>query len=133
MDTDLSRERLPAERDGMIRRLRIGTTKVYPRVSVNENGEVREVFLTIPGRSGDDVALLADALAQAVSIALQYGAPLRTFADHWIGTHGETCGPTGDPRFPFATSITDGLGKWMRATFPAQCSGASLPPPEVQP
>lgn len=130
MDATLPRERLPMTREGVTRKIRLGGVDFFVRVGLYPDGRPGELFVTQSGESGSHVAVLADGLAQAVSIALQYGVPLRSFVEHWRGTHaGDVCGVPSADSIASATSILDAMARWFVERFPAYATGASLPPP----
>ena len=126
----LPRERLPHTREGVTRKLCLAGHEAYATVNAYQDGRVGEMFLTLVGESGTQAQIYANAALQAASIALQYGAPLRSFVEHWRGTHADVCGFTGDAEFPSATGMLDLLAQWLQREWPDQASGASLPPPE---
>jgi len=130
MMESMPRERLPETREGPTRKIRLGAHDFFARVGCYQDGRPGELFLTQSGESGTHVAVLLDGLAQAMSIALQYGVPLRTFVAHWRGTHaGDVCGTPSADELASATSILDALARWFAQRWPEFATGASLPPP----
>jgi ribonucleoside-diphosphate reductase alpha chain len=58
-----------------------------------------------------------DAFATAISIALQYGVPLKTLVDKFSHTRFEPSGFTKNPEIPIAKSITDYIFRWLASRF----------------
>jgi ribonucleoside-diphosphate reductase alpha chain len=58
-----------------------------------------------------------DAFATAISLALQYGVPLRTLVEKFMHTRFEPSGFTGNPNIPMAKSIMDYLFRYMALKF----------------
>ena len=59
----------------------------------------------------------ADAFAQAISYALQYGVPLQDLVDKFSHVRFEPSGMTRNPDVRFAKSIVDYIFRWMAAKF----------------
>jgi ribonucleoside-diphosphate reductase alpha chain len=58
-----------------------------------------------------------DAFALSVSIALQYGVPLRALVDKFVNSRFEPSGYTGNPEVRYAKSIVDYIGRWLGGKF----------------
>jgi ribonucleoside-diphosphate reductase alpha chain len=58
-----------------------------------------------------------DVLATSVSVALQYGVPLRDLIFKFAHTRFEPSGFTGNPEIPIAKSLTDYIFRWMATKF----------------
>lgn len=114
------RLRLPVERRSITHRFNIGGCKGYVTVGMFPNGQPGEIFLRV-AKSGSTLAGLLDSLAVAVSLGLQHGISLQTFADKYIDSRFEPMGHTG-PEFGEASSITDYIFRWLTKKFPT--SGA---------
>ncbi|HJZ71013.1 MAG TPA: hypothetical protein VKE51_04690, partial [Vicinamibacterales bacterium] len=59
----------------------------------------------------------ADAFAQAISYALQYGVPLQALVDKFSHVRFEPSGMTKNPEIRFAKSIVDYIFRWMASKF----------------
>ena len=59
----------------------------------------------------------ADAFAQAISYALQYGVPLQALVDKFSHVRFEPSGMTKNPDVRFAKSIVDYIFRWMASKF----------------
>jgi len=68
-------------------------------------------------KEGSTISGMMDAFATSISIALQYGVPLRTLVKKFIHTRYEPAGMTNNPRIRMAKSITDYLFRWMALKF----------------
>ena len=58
-------------------------------------------------KEGSTVSGLMDSFATAVSLALQYGVPLRALCDKFSHTRFEPSGWSGNPKIGYAKSLTD--------------------------
>lgn len=112
------RERLPTTRVSMTHKWRVGNAEGYVTAGLYPDGSPGEIFI-VASKAGSTMRGLLDAVATAVSIGLQYGAPLATFVDKYTGTQFEPAGFTGnaDPSMRSASSVLDYVFKWLRATF----------------
>ena len=70
------------------------------------DGELGEVFLKL-GKQGSTLAGVMDAFSIAVSIGLQYGVPLETYASKFTNLSFEPAGLTDDADVRMAKSIMD--------------------------
>lgn len=58
-----------------------------------------------------------DCFATSVSLALQYGVPLRVLVAKFAHTRFEPAGFTGNPELREASSITDYIFRWLALRF----------------
>ncbi len=75
-----------------------------------------ELFLVM-AKEGSTISGFADAFAQAISYALQYGVPLQDLVDKFSHVRFEPSGMTKNPDVRFAKSIVDYIFRWMAAKF----------------
>ena len=68
-------------------------------------------------KEGSTISGFADAFAQAISYALQYGVPLQTLVDKFSHSRFEPSGMTKNPEVRFAKSIVDYIFRWMATKF----------------
>jgi len=68
-------------------------------------------------KEGSTISGFADAFAQAISYALQYGVPLQDLVDKFSHVRFEPSGMTRNPDVRFAKSIVDYIFRWMAAKF----------------
>ena len=121
------RRRLPDERHALTHKFSIGGHEGYLTVGMYEDGTPGELFCVM-AKEGSVVSGLMDSFATAVSLALQYGVPLRVLSDKFSHTRFEPSGFTGNPQLPIAKSIIDYLFRWMDLKFLPQDGGqAALP------
>ena len=71
-----------------------------------DDGKLGELFLKL-GKQGSTLAGVMDAFSIAVSIGLQYGVPLESFAQKFTNLKFEPAGMTDDPDIRMAQSIMD--------------------------
>ena len=92
--------------------------KVYIQVGLYpDTNQPGEVFLK-SDRMGSTISGLLDALSMSISVALQSGVPLQWCVEKMKNMQFLPAGPTTDPKIKFATSIVDGLAKWLEYRFP---------------
>jgi ribonucleoside-diphosphate reductase alpha chain len=68
-------------------------------------------------KEGSVVSGLMDSFATSVSLALQYGVPLKVLVDKFSHTRFEPSGFTGNPNIPIAKSIIDYIFRWLSLKF----------------
>ena len=68
-------------------------------------------------KEGSTISGFADAFAQAISYALQYGVPLQDLVDKFSHVRFEPAGMTKNPDIRFAKSIVDYIFRWMAVKF----------------
>ena len=68
-------------------------------------------------KEGSTISGFADAFAQAISYALQYGVPLPVLVDKFSHARFEPSGMTKNPEVRFAKSIVDYIFRWMATKF----------------
>ena len=88
-----------------------------------------EIFLKAD-RMGSTISGLLDALSMSVSVSLQAGVPLSWFVDKMKNLQFEPAGPTTDPKIGKATSIVDGIAKWLEYRFPPTVVEETVKRPE---
>jgi ribonucleoside-diphosphate reductase alpha chain len=74
------RGRLPDERQSITHKFDIAGHEGYITVGLFEDGQPGELFLVM-AKEGSTISGFADAFAQAISYALQYGVPLQVLVD----------------------------------------------------
>ena len=80
------------------------------------SGTPGEIFLVM-AKEGSTISGFADAFAQAVSYALQYGVPLQALVDKFSHARFEPSGMTKNPEIRFAKSIVDYIFRWLATKF----------------
>jgi ribonucleoside-diphosphate reductase alpha chain len=117
------RHRLPDERAAITHKFSIGGHEGYITAGLYEDGQPGEIFITM-SKEGSTISGLMDALATSVSMALQYGVPLRVLVEKFTHMRFEPSGFTNNREIPIAKSICDYIFRWLGKKF--------LPPDEQQ-
>jgi ribonucleoside-diphosphate reductase alpha chain len=110
------RRKLPDERHAITHKFDVAGHEGYVTVGLFEDGTPGEIFLVM-AKEGSTISGFADAFAQAVSYALQYGVPLQTLVDKFSHSRFEPSGMTKNPEVRFAKSIVDYIFRWMATKF----------------
>jgi ribonucleoside-diphosphate reductase alpha chain len=110
------RRRLPDERRAITHHFSVGGQEGYVTVGLYEDGEPGEVFIKM-AKEGSTVSGLMDSFATVVSLALQYGVPLRVLCTKLSHTRFEPSGWSGNPSIGYAKSIMDYLFRWLDMRF----------------
>jgi ribonucleoside-diphosphate reductase alpha chain len=110
------RRRLPDERHSITHKFDIAGHEGYITVGLYEDGQPGELFLTM-AKEGSTISGFADAFAQAISYALQYGVPLQDLVDKFSHVRFEPAGMTKNADIRFAKSIVDYIFRWLAAKF----------------
>jgi ribonucleoside-diphosphate reductase alpha chain len=110
------RRKLPDERQSITHKFDIAGHEGYITVGLFEDGQPGEIFLVM-AKEGSTISGFADAFAQAVSYALQYGVPLQALVDKFSHVRFEPSGMTRNPDVRFAKSIVDYIFRWMASKF----------------
>src|SRR5439155_137224 len=100
------RRKLPDERKAITHKFDIAGHEGYITVGLFEDGQPGEIFLVM-AKEGSTISGFADAFAQAISYALQYGVPLQALVDKFSHVRFEPSGMTRNPEIRFAKSIVD--------------------------
>jgi ribonucleoside-diphosphate reductase alpha chain len=85
-------------------------------VGLYADGLPGEIFITM-AKEGSTVSGLMDSFATAVSLALQYGVPLKVLCDKFSHTRFEPSGWTNNPDIRYAKSVMDYIFRWMALKF----------------
>ena len=117
--TTPSRRRLPDERRAITHKFDIAGHEGYVTIGLFEDGAPGELFLVM-AKEGSTISGFADAFAQAVSYALQYGVPLQVLIDKFSHVRFEPSGMTKNPNVRVAKSIVDYIFRWMATKFLSQ-------------
>ena len=110
------RRRLPDERAAITHKFDIAGHEGYITVGLYEDGMPGELFIVM-AKEGSTISGFADAFAQAISYALQYGVPLQDLVDKFSHVRFEPSGMTKNPDVRFAKSIVDYIFRWMASKF----------------
>ena len=110
------RRRLPEERNAITHKFDIAGHEGYITVGLFEDGSPGEIFLVM-AKEGSTISGFADAFAQAVSYALQYGVPLQVLVDKFSHVRFEPSGMSKNREVRFAKSIVDYIFRWLATKF----------------
>jgi ribonucleoside-diphosphate reductase alpha chain len=110
------RRKLPDERKALVHKFDIAGHEGYITVGLFADGQPGEIFLVM-AKEGSTISGFADAFAQAISYALQYGVPLQALVDKFSHVRFEPSGMTRNPEIRFAKSIVDYIFRWMASKF----------------
>ena len=119
------RHRLPSERAAVTHRFDISGHEGYITVGLYPDGQPGEIFLKM-AKEGSTVSGLMDSFATTVSVALQYGVPLRDLVNKFAHVRFEPSGFTGNQEIPIAKSIVDYIFRWLGSRFLSPDDKASL-------
>jgi ribonucleoside-diphosphate reductase alpha chain len=111
-----ARRKLPDERHAITHKFDVAGHEGYITVGLFEDGTPGELFLVM-AKEGSTISGFADAFAQAISYALQYGVPLQDLVDKFSHVRFEPSGMTKNPDVRFAKSIVDYIFRWMATKF----------------
>jgi len=117
------RRRLPDERNALTHKFSIAGHEGYITVGLYEDNTPGEIFITM-SKEGSTISGLMDAFATSISMALQYGVPLRVLVEKFQHMRFEPSGFTGNKDVPIAKSVLDYIFRWL---------GKKFLPPDEQP
>ena len=112
----VKRKRLPAERAAITHKFSVGGHEGYLTVGLFEDGVPGELFCTM-AKEGSTISGLMDVFATAISLALQYGVPLRVLVEKFSHTRFEPSGFTKSSEIPMASSVSDYIFRWLGLKF----------------
>lgn len=110
------RRRMPEERKSITHKFRVGNQEGYITAGLYPEGIPGEIFIVM-SKQGSTVAGLMDSFAMSISIALQYGVPLKVLARKFLHARFEPSGFTDNPNIKTAKSIMDYIFRWLSMKF----------------
>ncbi len=110
------RRRLPDERASITHKFNVGGHEGYLTIGMYEDGTPGEIFLRM-AKEGSTISGLMDSFATAVSLALQYGVPLRDLVNKFSHLRFEPAGFTTNRDIPMAKSLVDYIFRYMATKF----------------
>jgi len=110
------RRRLPDERSSITHKFSVGGHEGYLIVGKYEDNAPGEIFVKM-AKEGSTLSGIMDAFALSVSMALQYGVPLRALVDKFVNSRFEPSGYTGNDEIRYAKSVVDYIGRWLGRKF----------------
>ena len=110
------REKLPRNRHSRTFEFRVADCKGFVTVGEYDDGRPGEIFIKV-SKQGSTLGGIMDGFAVALSHALQYGVPLRSFVEAYTNTRFEPAGMTDDPDIRFASSLLDYIFRRMAVDY----------------
>ncbi len=97
----------------------MGGHEGYLTIGLYEDGTPGEIFLRM-AKEGSTISGLMDSFATAISLALQYGVPLKDLVSKFSHLRFEPAGFTGNREIPMAKSLVDYIFRYMASKFMSQ-------------
>lgn len=114
---ELKRKKLPDERAAITHKFRMGSSDGYITCGFYpDTGKLGEIFINV-SKEGSTMSGFADALATVLSIALQYGVPLKEYVRKLSHLKFEPSGFTSNPDVRVASSIVDYIARYLGLKF----------------
>jgi len=110
------RRKLPDERASITHKFSIAGQEGYFMVGLFEDGSPGEIFIKM-NKEGSTISGLMDSFAISISMALQYGVPLRVLVNKFTNTRFEPAGYTANRDIPIAKSLMDYIFRWFDMKF----------------
>jgi ribonucleoside-diphosphate reductase alpha chain len=113
----LVRKKLPDERPAITHKFRIGSSDGYITCGLYpDTGKLGEIFVNV-SKEGSALSGFADALATVLSIAIQYGVPIKEYVRKLSHLKFEPSGFTSNPDIRIASSIVDYIARYIGLKF----------------
>ncbi|MCL4358548.1 vitamin B12-dependent ribonucleotide reductase [Patescibacteria group bacterium] len=112
----IQRKKLPDRRASETHKFTVAGHEGFLTYSFYEDGNLGEIFIRM-SKQGSTLSGLLDAFSISVSIALQYGVPLKTLAQKFIHMRFEPMGVTNNDEIRIASSIIDYIFKYLSFRF----------------
>ncbi|MDQ3691417.1 MAG: vitamin B12-dependent ribonucleotide reductase, partial [Chloroflexota bacterium] len=113
------RRRLADERASITHKFNVGGHEGYLTIGMYDDGTPGEIFLRM-AKEGSTISGLMDSFATAISLALQYGVPLKDLVNKFSHLRFEPAGFTGNRDIPMAKSLVDYIFRYMATKFMSQ-------------
>ncbi|MDP7028820.1 MAG: adenosylcobalamin-dependent ribonucleoside-diphosphate reductase [Phycisphaerales bacterium] len=110
------RRRLNDTRRSTTHHFNVAGHEGYLTVGMYEDGGPGELFITM-SKEGSTIGGLMDSLGTAISVALQYGVPVKSLVTKFAHQRFEPQGMTTNADIPFAKSLVDYIFRWMGMEF----------------
>ncbi len=110
------RRHLADERQAITHKFSIGGHEGYITVGLFEDGTPGEIFITM-SKEGSTLSGLMDSFATMVSLALQYGVPIKVLVGKFSHMRFEPSGVTNNKDIRFAKSVIDYIFRWLALKF----------------
>ena len=110
------RKRLPDERAAITHKFTIAGNEGYLIAGLYKDGSPGEIFVVM-SKEGSTISGLMDAFSTSISLALQYGVPLKVLINKFVHTRFEPSGWTNNPEIRIAKSVVDYIFRWLGLKF----------------
>lgn len=110
------RRHLPLTRASETHKFSIAGHEGFITYSAYDDGTLAEIFISM-SKQGSTLAGLLDNFAISISVALQYGVPLKDMARRFSYSRFEPAGYTDNPEIQVATSITDYIFRYLALRY----------------
>lgn len=107
---------MPRHRSGYTTSFDVAGAEFYLTANPHADGSLGEVFIKF-GKQGSTLGGLLDAVSISVSLGLQSGVGLETYASKYIDMRFEPMGITDDPLVPAVTSVLDYVFRRLALDF----------------
>ena len=113
-----SRRFLPARRHHVTQKVKIAAQRTL-YISTHDDAQPAEIFLRLKGSDcSSELIGLYNVIARLMSLALQYGAPLKKLGDLLAGAKFAPCGPvSGHDRIKHCSSLPDLIGRHLLVEY----------------
>jgi ribonucleoside-diphosphate reductase alpha chain len=115
-DVKTNRERMPQRRSAHTQAFRVGDLEGYITVGEYNDGRPGEVFVRV-SKQGSTLAGIMDAWSIALSMGLQYGVPLKSYVEKYVGMRFEPLGMTNDRDARIVVSIVDYVARRLAIDY----------------
>lgn len=109
--------------EGWTHKFVVGNVEGYITTNSFPDGSPGEVFLHGIGKQGSTVMGLMDLVAILISVALQYGVPLKQITKFMIGMDFEPKGTTDNWTIPEASSLPDYIARYLEEQYGTSSHG----------
>ena len=130
-----ARRHLPDTRASETHKFSIAGHEGFLTYSAYDDATLAEIFISM-SKQGSTLAGLLDTFAISVSVALQYGVPLKDMVRRFSWSRFEPAGYTNNPSVQVATSITDYIFRYLGLRFLSEADldelGIKAPVKEIE-
>ncbi|MFW5653286.1 MAG: hypothetical protein ACOC0P_04500 [Planctomycetota bacterium] len=103
-------------RESVTHKFSIGGHEAYLTIGLHDDGMPGEVFIKM-SKEGSTISGLMQAYCRALSLALQFGLPLRDAVVRFKDMRFEPMGATTNPEIPEAKSIVDYVARYLELHY----------------
>lgn len=111
------RRKMDKERKSITHSFKIKDHDGYIIAGEYDDGTLGEIFISGFGKEGSTLRGVLEGWAIAVSIGLQYGVPLETFAQKFSSMKFEPQGETNNSEIKNAHSVLDYVVRWLISKY----------------